>query len=80
MNDDAGADRGRKTLSSKVRLGSGTASVPGEMNFISGEVAIELSGAAEEGGDVLALVEQIESAVEETVSEFEATEFDDATQ
>jgi hypothetical protein len=78
MTDDSAADRGRKTLESTVRIGSGPRSVPGEMNFISGEVDIEVSGHADEGDDVLALVEQIETAVEVAVRDFEATEYDDA--
>jgi len=79
MSDDDAADRGRKTLESTLRIGSGPRSVPGEMNFISGEVDIEIGGAPEEGGDVLALVEDIEDAVAAAVENFEATEYDDAT-
>jgi len=47
MSDDNSRDAasaGRKTMSSTVHVGSNTRSVPGEMNFLSGEVDIEIGG------------------------------------
>ena len=84
MSDDeldrGPVDRGRKTFTSTLHIGEHGRSVDGEMNFISGDVDIEIGGAPEEGGDVLALVEDIEDAVESAVEGFEATEYDDATE
>ena len=74
MSDDRDAvTKHRKHVDSTVAIDN----IGGEMNFISGEVSIELGGTNEEGADVLALVESIEQAVESVAEEFEASEYDE---
>lgn len=68
----------RRDVSLTISVGDSQRSVPGEMNFISGEVTVELSGAAEEGADTLELSEAIEQAVHDAVEDFEATAYANA--
>lgn len=68
-------DRGRIKVSNTVSIGSFD-SVRGGMNFLSGDVDIEVSGAAVERNDVAGLQQAIEDAVVETVEGFEASEYE----
>jgi hypothetical protein len=69
-------DRGRIEVSNTVKIGSFD-SVRGGMNMISGDVEIEVSGAAVERNDVADLQQAIEDAVVETVENFEASEYEE---
>mgnify|MGYP006281176183 CR=1 FL=1 len=63
---------GRPQVSQKVRVGSGGEKVPTEeINHISGEVEIDLSGARSDFDDVVALTKAIEAAVHDTINDFD---------
>lgn len=71
MNEMGPCQSGRKEMTATVTLED----VPGEMNFISGDVEIAISGASEEAADVCELVEDVEEAVIEAVESFEAIDY-----
>ena len=62
---------GRPELTETVRIGPGDVKVPTkEINHISGEVEIELSGARQDLDDVVGVTKAIEQAVIEAVDEY----------